>query len=270
MDCHPEGGRVSLDRLEFPNAISFESPHTFTEPTAAGEWAQRKITGTFRHDWNVRRFPFDRQLLKILIEEVEMDTRSVKYEADNVNSSFDKDLQPTGWHILSTKFVALDKRYDTTFGNPDMEPGKQSTYARGELRILLERSDYNGFIKHTVAAFAAALMGLASYGLRIDNPSALSPRFGLLAGSTFAAVISLRTSTNELGAGGYITLIDMVHAVVLLYILVATAAGVISWRRLQRRVEPCSIRKFERRAAGISTTALIALVLLLVLYANTF
>lgn len=259
----PDSGSP-LDRLEFPNAIKVESPNAVIEPTPYGVWAQRKIVGIFRHDWDLRQFPFDRQVLRLELEEAERDSSSVVYAPDSANSSHDRDLELKGWRVRSTRLVTTSKPYLTTFGDPRLKAGASSSYARAELQVLLERSDRSGFWKLTAGAFVAALMALASYGLRVDNPSALSPRFGLLAGSTFAAVISLRTSAADLGASGYTTLIDQMHAVALLYILLATAGGVVAWRRFQRHGDVAAIRRLERRMAGTTTLGFAVVILALV------
>jgi len=260
----PADSVKSLSRLEFPNAIKVESPNEVQEVTAQGVWSQRKVVGNFRHGWDLRRFPFDRQLLRIVMEEAERDIASLIYVPDTANSSFDPEVRLSGWRILSTQLVTSSKPYHTSFGDPRLTPGSPSAYARAELRILMERTDRSGFWKLSVGAFAAALMALASYGLRVDQPPALSPRFGLLAGSVFAAVISLRSAATELGASGYTTLIDAVHAAVLLYILVATAAGVVAWRSFLRHGDVASVQRLERRMAGLSTLLFGALILVLV------
>ena len=86
----------SLSQLEFPNAIKVESPNAVQETTAQGIWSQRKIVGSFRHGWDLRRFPFDRQLLRIEMEEAERDTTSLVYVPDSANSSFDPEVNLSG------------------------------------------------------------------------------------------------------------------------------------------------------------------------------
>ncbi len=254
-----------LDRLEFPNAIKIDSPNSVTEATAAGVWQQRKIVGSFRHGWDVRHFPFDQHLLRIELEEAERNSQSILFAADSNNLSFDHELDPSGWRIRSTRLVTGTKTHRTSFGDPRLPPGSASSYAHAQLQILLQRTEQTGFWKLTIGAFAAAFIALASFGLRVDHPSALSPRFGLLAGSAFAAVISLRSSANELGTAGYATLIDAIHIAVLLYIMVATGSGVIAWRRFQRHGDAAAIQRLEQRIALISTSAFISLILALVI-----
>ena len=55
--------------MEFINADRVTS--RLESSTQRGElvWRQRKIRGTFRHNWDLRNFPFDRQTLTIAIEE---------------------------------------------------------------------------------------------------------------------------------------------------------------------------------------------------------
>jgi len=265
----PAAEATALQQLEFPNAIKVESPHALEEETPQGIWTQRKVVGSFRHDWDLRRFPFDRQLLLIKLEDAEKDLSRRVYLADTANSSFDPEASPPGWRIVSTQLVSGSKGHHTSFGDPRLAPGAPSAYARAELRVLLERLDHSGFWKLTVGAFAAALMALASYGLRVDQNSALSPRFGLLAGSIFAAVISVRSAASELGALGYFTLIDAVHGAVLLYTLAATTAGVFAWRGYLRHGDVATVQRFERRVTGFSSLIFGALILSLVLGAMT-
>ena len=258
-------GENSLHRLEFPNAIKIESPNESQQATPQGIWSQRKIVGSFRHDWDLKYFPFDRQLLKIEMEEAERDTNSVIYVADTANSSFDPVVSPKGWRIISYKVITNSKHYSTSFGDPRLPTGSPSSYARAEVMLLLERTDRSGFWKLTLGAFSAALMAMASFGLVADQASALGPRFGLLAGSAFAAVISLRSAATELGATGYTTLIDVVHAAVLFYILMATVAGVVAWRGFLSHGDVAIIHRLERRLAGFSTLLFGAMILALVL-----
>lgn len=261
-----EAPESPLDRLEFPNAIKIESPYNFREVTEKGVWSQRKIVGSFRHQWDVRRFPFDQQLLRIELEEIEHDSQSILFQADTMDSGVDDDLTLKGWNIRSIQLKDRVKRYPTSFGNPLLPPRTPSGYARAELQIVLQRTDYTGFWKLTVGAFAAAAMAFASHWLHVDDqPSPINARFNLLAGSAFAAVISLRSSANEMGAGGYGTLIDAIHASILLYIVVLTGSSVIIWRLSLRRTNPGNSRRLERRVVVASTIALVVTSVILIL-----
>jgi hypothetical protein len=246
-----------LSSMEFPNAVKVESPSEISTPTPQGIWWTRKIAGTFRHDWDMRRFPFDRQSLHIDLEEADNDTSVVRYAADAANSSIDGQLKIPGWRVRGFRIESGDRTYRSNFGDPRLPPGSPSTYTATRLTVDLERSDRSVFWKLTAGALAAAVMAMVSYGLHVDNGSCLSPRFGLLAGSVFAAVISMRSAASELGALAYTTLIDQVHLLVLLYILVAVATGVLTWTHYRRHNDVKAIHRACYRVGVVSTLALL-------------
>jgi hypothetical protein len=59
----------ALRTMEFANADRVAVDLETTAPRGAVAWSQRRVTGTFRHDWDLRSFPFDRHSLEILLEE---------------------------------------------------------------------------------------------------------------------------------------------------------------------------------------------------------
>ena len=53
----------------------------------AGYYQYRRVQGTFRHDWDMSDYPFDRQRLAIPIDETDLGSSVMVFEAD-VESSF--------------------------------------------------------------------------------------------------------------------------------------------------------------------------------------
>ena len=254
------GEPSALDSLEFPNAVSVKIDEPARVETELGVWVQRRVVGTFRHEWDMRRFPFDRQHLTIALEEAVKDLKQLEYAPDERNSSIDQDVTIPGWKIGPATLERVVKRYNTTFGDPRLPAGSASSYTRAELAVDLERTDRSGFWKLTAAVFAAAAVALFSYFLHVGQTASLSPRFSMLAGSVFAGVISLRSASGELGAVSYLTLIDQVHLAVLLYILTAIVAGVFSWRHFGKFGDVDGIKRMDRWFAFVSTVALLALI----------
>jgi len=257
-----------LDRLEFTNVIKIDSPNSVKELTSLGVWHQRKIVGSFRHEWDLSRFPFDKQLLLIGLEEGEFDKKTILFSADAKSSGFDSDIKLTDYRIKSARLLNNEKTYRTNFGDPRLPPGNPSTYAHAELQILLERINSNLFWKLISGAIAASFFAFASFWLRVDHPSALSPRFGLLSGSLFAAVVGLRNSAIQLGTDNHTTLIELIYIEVMLYIMMAAGSGVVSWQKLQsmpdRGESRCLvIQRQEKRFAVLSTAAFLSVILTL-------
>ena len=257
-----------LDRLEFTNAIKIDSPISVKELTSLGVWQQRKIVGSFRHEWDLSRFPFDKQLLLIGLEEGEFDNKTILFSADAKNSGFDSDIKLVEYRIKSAQFLNNEKTYRSNFGDPRLPPGSPSTYTHAELQILLERTNSNLFWKLISGAIAASFFAFASFWLRLDDPSALSPRFGLLSGSLFAAVVGLRNSAIQLGTDNQTTLIELIHIAVMLYIMLAAGSAVVSIEKLQSmpnrgESSALAIQRQEKRFAVLSTAAFLSVILTL-------
>ena len=130
--------------------------------------------------------------------------------------------------------------------------------------VRLERTNMTAFWKFTAGAYVAAVIALASYAFHVDQGQTMSPRFGLLAGAVFAAIISLRTESSELGTTEYNTLVDQIHLVALLYVIVATLTGVYTWSRYRKHGDHKAIQRLGRRMAFGSTVVMVVVIVGLV------
>ena len=126
--------------------------------------------------------------------------------------------------------------------------------------LQLERTNFTAFWKFTAGAIVAVAIALASYAFHVDKGQTMSPRFALLSGAVFAAIISLRSASTELGTIAYNTLVDQVHLVALVYVIVATFAGVYTWSLYRRHQDGLAIELLGRRIAFVSTLLLVFVV----------
>ena len=77
-----------LETLEFYNAKEAHADLGQTAERGDRSWSQRKISAVVRHDWDLSNFPFDRQVLNIVLEEGAADTTALMYSADTANSGY--------------------------------------------------------------------------------------------------------------------------------------------------------------------------------------
>jgi hypothetical protein len=136
--------------MEFPNADTIAVRLESTVPRGDVNWSQRKLTGNFRHQWDLGNYPFDRHALAILLEEGIDEESAASYEADAANSGYGLEEAIKGWRIRSMRIKADSATYATSFGDP-AAPGPASRFGRLRAVLELERSDWTGFAKLTAA-----------------------------------------------------------------------------------------------------------------------
>ena len=66
-DCRA-GQADPLDTLEYVNADTVTTRIQTQDAVGGAVWSGRKVTGTFRHVWDLRSFPFDKPTLTIELE----------------------------------------------------------------------------------------------------------------------------------------------------------------------------------------------------------
>ena len=256
----PQDFRSKLDSLEFVNAEEIKFSNNYVKQTPAGVWNQRRVVGRFNHNWDMRNFPFDHQDLTIEIEEAESYLKDLVYVPDHARFFIDEGVNLPGWRIVSSQVRAGSKTYQSSFGDPALQPGNPTSYSRINVIVRLERTNITAFWKFTAGAYVAAVIALASYAFHVDQGQTMSARFGLLAGAVFAAIISLRSESSELGTTEYNTMVDQVHLVTLVYVLIATLTGVYTWSRFRKDGNAKAIERLGRRMAVASTMVMILVI----------
>jgi hypothetical protein len=239
--------------MEFINADHVTS--RLESSTQRGElvWRQRKISGTFRHNWDLRNFPFDRQTLTIAIEEGVSDANSLLYEPDQADTSYRPQHELKGWQVTSIALNSGVIHYATTFGDPAAASG--SNYAQVQLAVTLTRTGLASFLNLSAPLYAAFLLTAVSFLL---GSSVVTARMSLLAASLFAVVINIRTTSDMLGGAQGPTLIDKLNIFGLAAIVASTFATV-AISVLNERVAPATLARLDYIACSV----------LVVLFAST-
>ena len=214
-----------LETLEFYNAKEAHADLDQTAERGDRSWSQRKISAVVRHDWDISNFPFDRQVLDIVLEEGVADTTALMYSADTANSGYNEDIYLEGWHITDFAIEERTVDYATTFGDPDISEG--SSYARLVASIQLQRETMTGFFKLVAGVYVASAIVLLTFLMNPQHPPIFSGRMGVLVGALFATVLSLRASEAVLGTTESVSLVDKIHIVAMVYISIAALITVL-------------------------------------------
>jgi hypothetical protein len=228
----PAAQPAPLETIALPTANSLDLGELRGRPVGNGGYYQyRRIQGTFRHDWDMSHYPFDRQRLVIPIDEIDLGSSVVLFEPD-IESSFLSPSIRTGyeeWDISDLSLEASVSREPSTYGLPASEA---DGYARLEAAVVLERTQILTFFKLTGGVFAAALIALMALFLDPRDKGFFSSRLGVLAGGLFGVLLSMRTADAYIGDASRPTLMGKIHLVALGLIIAIAAITLFHHRRL--------------------------------------
>ena len=264
--CASSAQRTPLKVMEFVNANSTSG--TLDQTTKREEliWSARKVDGSFRQEWDVRNFPFDRHVLTVAMEEGVDDTNAFRYQPDP-RSGFDKDVVVPGWRVTGFRLKPAEREYDTTFGDPSLPADAWARYSRLEAQISISRTNkFTSFFKLASVVYVAATLALLSFLFHLDSGGSFGSRISFLAGALFATVINMRVASTELGTNDGLTLMDLIHITALILIITATVLTIVADRQLETGKKQ-SVRRFDFRNAIICATVFIVANVALIVHA---
>jgi hypothetical protein len=207
------GSRFDFSKqLDIPNAKTIDQPQIITDTLGGKNWVIMKMKAVMKENWSVIDFPFDRQHLKIQIENTLFDNSDLVFEPDIKGSHFAKNETIDGWRISNFHVSVTNSEYETGFG--DSRPGKDPQFFSAFLiEMDIERNGFGLFMKIFVGMYISFLIALVSFA---PHPTELEPRFGLPVGGLFAAVGNKYIIDSILPESSTFTLVDTLHTITFL------------------------------------------------------
>ncbi|MFE1285741.1 hypothetical protein [Streptomyces sp. NPDC058751] len=251
----PGAGLDATRRLEFINATQVDQSDRSVEKVGDRYWSQVKVSGTFRQQFDLSEYPFDKQDVRIQVEDSQLNASQFAYVADRANSGYDHAISLDGFVIRDFSVRVVTHTYQTSFGDPRIKHGQQSRYSQFVIELHLDRVDLAGFIRQAWPAYVAFFISLMSYFIWAPEfLTVLAARLGILGASLFSVVVSMR-STSLTGTQFGVTLVDQIHLATLLYTLVGvgcTTYILLSWASPDKRA---AVRRTNRIVAWSTTAA---------------
>ena len=202
-------------QLDIPNAKSIDPPEIIVDSLDGKAWVIMKMKCSMKEHWNVEDFPFDRQHLRVQVENTLFDSKNLIFVADEKGSTYDKKEAIDGWTIKDFRVSIHENDYETGFG--DSRTGKESSiFSQFRLEMDLERNAWGLFMKIFIGMYISFLIAAISF---TPHPSELEPRFGLPVGGLFAAVGNKYIIDSLLPESSSFTLVDTLHTLTFLGIL---------------------------------------------------
>ncbi|MGD9508606.1 MAG: hypothetical protein AB7I59_20125 [Geminicoccaceae bacterium] len=260
----PTRGPSPLSLVELPTAKpATQLGPVHGEATAGGHYESRLVRGVFRHPWDMRRYPLDRQRLTIRLEETELGAARLLFVADTRDSFVSPKVQAElgEWRVGSFRVTAGTEAEQSSYGYPEAVPGR---YAWVEATVELRRSGVLTFLKLTLPVFAAALFAIFCLYFDPKLPASFQNQVPILVGVLFAIIINHRRSDDVIGDVGRLTLVTEIHLATILLIIVVAGLVFLDRRRAERGVQ---VRHLDRTAIYLTGAGYVALVASLILLA---
>lgn len=145
---------------------------------------------------DLRRYPFDRHHLGLVIEDSNRDANSLIYVADSSRSLIASDLQVAGWELSPGIHTRVEPHYYSIF---------DQTYSHYVASVEIRRPLLASLVKGLMPAIIMTLCGLISLLMSSDK---YNQRLSLSTSSLLGTVIYHLTMTSAIPPVAYLTFAD--------------------------------------------------------------
>lgn len=234
------------DNLEVPQAKTVT--RSFVTADSSGEFVrmQMKLQCVMKDNWRIASFPFDRQTLRLSIENSQYDSRSLVFAADTSGDHFDKRFALRGWTVDSCILSTGIKAYETAFGDESLAK-PHTEYSSFRVRLSITRDAIGLFWKLFLGMYIAFLIAYVCFHIHADG---MDSRFGLSVGSLFAVIGNKYIIDSSLPESTSFTLVDTLHGLTLFCIFTVITATAYSLK-LVKKNKIKEANRFDRIASHI-------------------
>lgn len=235
--------------LEIPQSKSFTTSFSTVDSSGDKIYLLMKVQCTMKDTWKIGNFPFDRQNLRLSIENSQYDSKSLVFAVDNFGEKYDRRFTLSGWKIDSFKVSTGTRLYETAFGDPSADK-PHSEYSAYKVKIGISREASGLFWKMFLGMYVAFLIAYICFYIHGDS---IDSRFGLSVGSLFAVIGNKYIIDSALPESTSFTLVDTLHGITLFFIFLVITASAYSLKMI----------KDEKRQKAVKFDMITAQVLLL-------
>lgn len=203
-----------FQNLEVPMAKTVHKSFVTIDSSDGNISMMMKLQCILKDSWRIGNFPFDKQKLRLSIENSQYDSRYLVFVADTVGQHFDKRFTLNGWSVDSCIILAGTKIYETGFGDETLS-APRTTYSNFRVRLSISRDAMGLFWKLFLGMYIAFLIAYLCFFIHSDG---MDSRFGLSVGSLFAVIGNKYIIDSSLPESATFTLVDTLHGITLIFI----------------------------------------------------
>lgn len=183
--CEPEKFEVANGRIVFQ-----QKQEDF--PT----YKVYRVQAALTIGMDLRRYPFDRHALSLVMEDNVRDITELVYVADTQHSFIEPDLQVAGWQLTPGIAVHVEPHYYELFNQ---------SYSHYVASVEIRRPLLAALVKGLLPAIIMTLCGLMSL---LMTPDKFNQRLSLATSSLLGTVIYHLTITSAIPPVAYLTFAD--------------------------------------------------------------
>jgi hypothetical protein len=252
-----------LKNLEVPQAKTVEKSFSTVDSSGEKIYMLMKLQCVMKDSWRIANFPFDKQQLRLAIENSQYDSRYLIFIPDTVGQNFDPRFTLRGWRIDSCNMSTGIKMYETSFGDENL-PKPHAEYSSFRVRLGIKRDAGGLFWKMFLGMYIAFLIAYTCFYIHTDG---IDSRFGLSVGSLFAVIGNKYIIDSALPESTSFTLVDSLHGITLFFIFSVIACTAYSLKLVKKnKIEKA--HKFDMIMAQVLLVAYIVLNIWFISQAN--
>lgn len=253
-----------MNNLEVPQAKSVKRFFATTDSSNNQIYLLMKMQCVMKDTWRIRNFPFDRQKLRLSIENSQFDVYSMVFERDTLGKNYDPRFTLSGWKIDSCLTSIGIKKYETAFGDPSYKT-PFSEYSSYKVAVNISRDAGGLFWKMFLGMYIAFLIAYVCFYI---HPDGIDSRFGLSVGALFAVIGNKYIIDSSLPESVSFTLVDSLHGITLFFIFAIIAANAYSFKLVKDNKEKTA-RIFDMIIAQLFLLLYLAINFYLIYKANS-
>lgn len=181
---------------------------------------------------DLRRFPFDTQVMRIILEERTNTIEKVRYVPLLSASGMDSSIVFPGWEISGWDMTSAEHEY----------PVYNETFSQAMFSVTIRRITLNSFLKTFLPTIFMMLIVMSSF---ILNPEQVVTRLAAISSTLIATAMFHVSITNQIPPVGYLTFADK-FMILTYFILLACFFLSLHVFVLQSRKEEVRAKKLSR------------------------
>jgi hypothetical protein len=236
-----------VQNLEIPQAKTISKSFSTIDSADGFYSLLMKVQCVMKDSWKIGNFPFDRQNLRLSIENSQYDARFLYFVVDTAGKHYDEKFALNGWNIDSFTVNTGKRVYETGFGDTSLAR-PHSEYSTFKAKIGIKRDALGLFWKLFLGMYAAFLIAYVCFYIHADG---IDSRFGLSVGALFAVIGNKYIVDSSLPESSSFTLVDTLHGLTLFFIFGVITCNAYALKLIKKdRIKAAN--RFDRICAVVA------------------